>query len=141
MLITKHGDKNNLKTRYLLWLYKTAKEELERIDRKFTQIEIDEFMLNKLKIALKSMPSPPKNTCRKLLKEFSGYIANKKKVALELKFDKSGNTKLAYKFLSLKLSSIESAVKQFLGQGKLREIKKLYHQEMLRRILEERQHK
>ena len=39
----------NLKKRYLIWFYKTAKEALDKIERKFTQTEIDKFILKELK--------------------------------------------------------------------------------------------
>ena len=38
-------DSRNLKKRYLIWLYKTTKEALDRIERKFTQADIDKFIL------------------------------------------------------------------------------------------------
>ena len=41
----------NLKKRYLIWLYKETKEALDRVDRKFTQIEIDKFILEELQKA------------------------------------------------------------------------------------------
>ena len=37
-------DEKNLKIRYLTWLYKTVKEAFDRYERKFTQVEIDEFV-------------------------------------------------------------------------------------------------
>ncbi len=132
MISHKISGNKNLKIRYLLWLYKTTKEELERIDRKFTQLEIDEFMLRKLK---------KRKTAEKYLNEFKNYIGNKRKDALNLKFDKAGNLSPKYQFLSLKLSTIESAVKKFFDKKRLNEIKSLYCQEMIKRILEERQHK
>lgn len=134
-------DKNNLKLRYLLWLYKTTKEELDRINRNFTQLQVDEFMFKILSANLKSIPKPQGRPYKRYLRDFSNYISDKRRAGLGLKFDKSGQTNPSYRFLKDKLSSIEKAIKRFLGQKKLKEIKSLYHQEMLRRILEERQHK
>jgi hypothetical protein len=37
-----------LKKRYLIWLYKENREALDRVDRKFTQIDIDKFILEEL---------------------------------------------------------------------------------------------
>lgn len=45
-----------LKTRYLVWLYKTTKERLDRIDRKFTQLEVDRFILRELEKDLRQFP-------------------------------------------------------------------------------------
>ena len=39
----------NLIKRYLVWCYKTTKEELDKIDRYFTQLIADEFILKQLK--------------------------------------------------------------------------------------------
>ena len=37
-----------LKKRYLIWLYKETKEAHDRVDRKFTQIDIDRCILEEL---------------------------------------------------------------------------------------------
>jgi len=38
-------DGKTLTKRYLLWCYKTTKEQLDWIDRKFTQIQVDRYTL------------------------------------------------------------------------------------------------
>lgn len=135
------SDIKNLKTRYLIWLYKTTKEELDRIDRKFTQLEVDGVIFNKLKPAFNKLPKSQKEAYKKYLADWSGYIKNKKIDAEQLKFEKTGEIKPNYLFLRIKLSAIESAIKKLIGRSQLNQIRLLYHQEMLKRILEERQHK
>ena len=39
----------HLTRRYLTWCYKTTKENLDRIDRYFTQDTVDQFLLQSLK--------------------------------------------------------------------------------------------
>ncbi len=65
----KENDILNLKKRYLLWLYKETKETLDRVDRKFTQIDIDKFILEELQ----------KRTIadKNFLDEFITYVNNK----------------------------------------------------------------
>ena len=43
----------NLKKRYLIWFYKTTKEALDKIERKFTQMEIDKFILKELNLKIR----------------------------------------------------------------------------------------
>ncbi|MDD2752421.1 MAG: hypothetical protein PHN59_04750, partial [Candidatus Omnitrophica bacterium] len=64
-------DLKNLKKRYLVWFYKTSKEALDKVERKFTQLEIDNFVLKEL---------AKQNQDKKLDKfiaEFKEYIRNK----------------------------------------------------------------
>ena len=44
-------DEKNLRIRYLTWLYKTTKEAFDCYERKFTQLEIDEFILKEMEKA------------------------------------------------------------------------------------------
>ncbi len=134
-------DRKNLKARYLIWLYKTAKEELDRVDRKFTQQEIDNFLLKELKDRLKSLTASQKKSYEKHLKAFSDYILTKETAAQKAKFGEKGFPNPEYQFLRIKLLAIEKSIKKFLGESALNKIKLLYHQEMIRRILKERQHK
>jgi len=122
----------NLKKRYLIWLYKETKEALDRVDRKFTQIDIDKFILEELQ----------KGTIadKKFLDEFITYVNNKEQDCQKIK---SGDTYLnsEYQFLSLKLQAIEKSIVNELGAEGLEEIKNLYHQEMVDRILRSTEHK
>lgn len=127
-------EERNLVHRYLLWCYKTTKEELDRIDRKFTQLAADRFVLNELR---KNKKLPTKN-----LHDFESYITNKERDALAQKFTDSKHTRLNpdYVFFKSRLAAIEKSIVYFLGQSQLRVIKSLYEQEMIRRVLESREH-
>lgn len=127
-------DLKNLKKRYSLWLYKTTKEALDKIERKFTQIEIDKFILKKLN----QLDKPKK--AQEFIAKLEAYIQNKEKEGLSLKYENK-ELKPEYYFLLLKLKAIEKAIAIKLGKSDLRKIKKSYEEEMLRRIMEERQEK
>lgn len=128
------GDLKNLKKRYLVWCYKTVKEALDKIERKFTQLEIDRFMLRKLKMLCKD------KSAAKFIDEFQAYIRDKEKEGLSLKYE--GNKfKPEYLFLDSRLKAVEKAIIKELGRASLKGIKKLYEEEMQRRIMEERQEK
>lgn len=135
-------DKKELKKRYLIWLYKTTKEAFDRIERKFTQLEIDRFILKELR----KLDQDKK--ARRFIEEFNEYIQNKEKEAINLKGENKDFPAIAgsrhrrekpdYSFLALKLKAIEKAIISKLGKAELRKIKDIYTQEMLRRIIEER---
>ena len=122
-----------LKKRYLIWLYKETREALDRVDRKFTQIDIDRFILEELqKCAIGD---------KKLLDEFIIYVNNKKKDCETLKSKEGMYLNPEHQFLSLKLRAVEKSIVKELGAGGLEEIKDLYHQEMVDRILRSTNHK
>src|SRR3989338_5707293 len=121
-------DLKNLKKRYLIWLYKTTKDTLDKIERKFTQLEIDRLLLKELRNSDKD------NKAKKFIDEFDMYAQNKKTEAMNLKYD-NGQVKPEYDFLDLKLKSIEKAVTKQFGKKVLEEIKLLYEMEMTERIL------
>lgn len=126
-------DLKNLKKRYLIWLYKTAKEALDKIERKFTQLEIDRFMLKDLK------KEDRNKRVEKFISEFETYIRNKEKDGLSLKY---AGTKLKpdYYFLVLKLKAIEKAIMKTLGEKALKQVKAVYEKEMTERILKSTEH-
>lgn len=124
----------DLKKRYLFWLYKSTKEAFDRIERKFTQLEIDRFILKELR----RLDTDKK--VQKFIDEFNTYIQNKEKEAVSLKYENKG-LKSEYSFLEFKLKAIEKAIIKNLGKGALEKIKDLYTQEMLKRIIEERVNK
>jgi len=121
----------NLIRRYLLWAYKSTKESFERIERKTTQLLIDEYLLAHL--AKKGARIPD---------EFKEYIAQKRKDEKKLKFTDTGGKELhpEYVYLKNRLAAIEAAIKYFLGTKELKNISKLYEVEFTRRILEARDH-
>jgi len=136
----KRRDIKNLKFRYLLWLYKTTKEEFDRIERKFTQVGIDKKIMRYMGEHFDSRNLKRKNEARKLLKGFKEYINKKEKEGRELKFA-GRKLRPEYYYLSLKLESIEKAVVEELGRKRLKKIKALYEHEMMRRIIEAQDHK
>lgn len=126
-------DIRNLKFRYCLWFYKTAKEELDKVERKFTQLEIDRLILGELKKA------KAKNDISGFIADFEKYIGDKEAAGRTAKFN--GNAlKPEYEFLLLKLAAIEKAIVKKFGKPELSRIKRLYEAEMSERILKSREH-
>lgn len=130
-------EKKNLQKRYLFWLYKTTREALDRIDRKFTQLEIDKEMLQRLStIKVKYN----RDAWSGLLSEFKDYINNKEKDAVSLKYcDPQKNIKADYLFLKSKLRIVEKLIKGWLGNRQLKHIQVLYENEMAQRIMQEKE--
>ena len=122
----------NLKKRYLVWFYKTAKEALDKIERKFTQSQID-------RLILKDLRQKEKPDLKKLIDDFQSYIENKEKAGWDLKYA-GESLKADYKFLSLKLEAIEKVIVKTLGAKALLEVKSLYEEEMTERILKSTEH-
>jgi len=131
--MTDKRDRKNLKKRYLIWFYKTTKEALDKIERKFTQAEIDRAILHDLKKAGKKVP------INSSVEQFEEYIAKKEQDGVSLKFE---NKKLKphYLFLEKKLAAIEKTIAKELGRDALKEIKLLYEIEMTERILRSSEH-
>jgi hypothetical protein len=121
----------NLVRRYLLWAYKSTRESFERIERKSTQLLVDEYILGYLS----------KNKCE-IPAEFKSYIAQKRQEELELKFSDADKKKLhpEYVYLKDRLAAIEAAIKYFLGAKELKRTAQLFEEEFTRRILEARDH-
>lgn len=132
-----------LKTRYLVWLYKTTKEQLDKIDRKFTQLEVDRFILKELERNSSRFSKEQRNSLEKYLNDFKEYIAKKETEAAAFKFTAATKKEVSpeYLFLKFKFKAIEKQIKGLLGKKALAEIQDLYEREMLRRIIEEREHK
>src|SRR3989344_4712173 len=127
-------DNKKLIRRYLIWCYKTTKEELERIDRKFTQLQVDEYLLKMLQTK-----NPRYQALDKIfIDDFRQYMDNKKADAENLKFTDKDKKRLkpAYVYLQRRLDAIERAIIAFLGKKGLFAIQRLYDNEMTRRILE-----
>lgn len=129
----------NLQFRYLLWLYKTTKEELDSVERRFTQIDIDKKIMRDMGENFDSKKIKKKKEARKFIKDFKEYIDKKEKDGRELKFD-GRKLKPQYYHLSLKLEAIEKAIIEELGNKGLKGIKALYEYEMRRRIMEAQEH-
>ncbi len=133
----------NLIRRYLLWCYKTTQEELDRIDRKFTQLKVDRLVLKEL---LKRKAPPPAGTdnsaCEKFIEEFKEYILKKEKDAHAAKFadDRKKIPRPRYVYLKNRVLSLEKTIVAVLGTKEFKKIVSLYEAEMTRRILEAREH-
>ena len=127
-------DIKNLKRRYLVWLYKTTRESLEKIERKFTQLDIDMILLEELRTRDKNLK------VREFIDKFEQYVHNKEKEGISLKFENKG-LKPDYHFLSIKLEAIEEIITIELGKKSLAHIKLLYEKEMTQRILKSTDHK
>lgn len=124
----------NLKKRYLLWLYKTTREALDKIERKFTQLEIDSFILKELR------KSDKDKKAKQCIDELEAYIQNKAKEGILLKYENKKELKPEYFFLTLKLAAIEKAIVVGFGKKFLQEITTLYEMEMVERILKSTEH-
>ena len=112
--------------RYLLWAYKTTKEGFERIERKSTQLIVDEYILKQIKITM----GTPSN----FIGEFEAYIKTKQADERKLKSNPQ------YVYLKNRLKAIEAAIKYFLGTKALNAIHSLYEKEFISRILQAREH-
>jgi hypothetical protein len=126
--------------RYLIWCYKTTKETLEKVDRKFTQTQVDWFILNHIEKA--QLQPQPLSDYRQSIDDFKLYISDKEKDGLKQKYlnGKEGAFNSNYLYLQNRLNAIEGAIRHFLGPKALAKINLLYEQEMTRRILESRDH-
>ena len=128
--------------RYLLWCYKTTREELERIDRKFTQLMVDEVIVKQLRQTASHGPRPIQEAYRKHIRQFEEYIRKKSDEALAQKFVPAHQNVLQpdYLYLQNRLLAVQKAIGEFLGAGELLAIQSLYEEEMTRRILAAREH-
>ncbi len=134
-------DLKNLKKRYLIWLYMTTKEAFDRYERKFTQLDIDEFMLFEMEKELKGAYLPGgKKALEKYINDFRNYISGKEKACLKLKY-KGKRVDPEFLFLDIKLQAIEKAIVEELGRKALDEIKNFYEQEMALKISRGVKHK
>jgi hypothetical protein len=129
-----------LMRRYLVWCYKSTKESVDWIDRKFTQTEIDRFVLKRLEKM--KVATPSKEDYHKRIADFRIYISDKEKDGVRQKFVDGNPKNLSSEYLYLRnrLAAIEEAIKHFLGPRELARIDLLYQQEMTRRILESKEH-
>ncbi|OGX36894.1 MAG: hypothetical protein A3G91_01565 [Omnitrophica WOR_2 bacterium RIFCSPLOWO2_12_FULL_50_9] len=132
----------DLTRRYLVWCYKTTKEELDKIDRYFTQAMVDNFLILQLTNLEGYKSSPDDAPLRKAVDEFIGYARGKKAKAEERKFADIAQSALqpGYQYLKVRFKAVEQAIVQFLGRQELDKIRGLYEEEMTSRILQAREH-
>jgi hypothetical protein len=130
-----------LKRRYLLWLYKTTKEAFDRYERKFTQLEIDKFILEEVsRECRQAYLSDEREAIGEQAEAMRVYVAEKENACLKLKY-RGKKINPEYLFLDIKLQALEKAIVKELGNEELRRIKNLYEQEMSERILHSRDEK
>jgi len=130
------SEERGLIKRYLLWCYKTTKEDLERIDRKFTQLEVDYFVLDCLNKSKTKVQKKSKPQFLRKIGEFEKYIKDKERMAKKEKYLNSKSIlNPDYLYLKNRLSSIENAIESFLSKTDLDLIKEIYQTEMERRIV------
>lgn len=126
--------------RYLIWCYKTTKEELDRVDRYFTQNTVDDHLLSELIKAPEFQSSSGNSGFKKAVQAFEEYKIAKLQKATVKKFTADQELQSEYLYLVRRLEAVESAVLTFLGEKELQNIIELYEQEMSRRILSAREH-
>ena len=128
--------------RYLIWCYKTTKEDLDRIERYFTQFEADTFLLKTLRSHKDYQTSVLADPYRKLVGAFETYMKEKHQKALKKKFVDETRTQMdpQYQYLRNRFGAIEKAIIHFFGKKELDVICRLYEEEMTSRILTAREH-
>ena len=126
--------------RYLVWCYKTTKEELDKIDRYFTQAVVDDYLIERLKTSpeYKARATP----FHKSVEDFIQYALEKKTKAEGRKFADSAQAVLHpdYQYLNARVTAIEQAICHFFDQKELERVAALYENEMTERILKAREH-
>jgi hypothetical protein len=128
--------------RYLIWFYKSTRESFERIERKTTQLKVDEYVLKQIKTPGKGISTSDKGAYNSLVQEFEAYIKAKEKDELKLKFADAKGKSLhpQYVYLKNRLQAVEAAIRHFLGEKELRAMRSLYEKEFTNRILQARDH-
>lgn len=133
-------DVKNLKKRYFVWLYKGAKESFDKYERKFTQVDIDNAILDEMEKELLGAYLPhEKDALQRHIDDFQKYIENKEKSCAEFR-DQHKKINPDFIFSEIKLDAIEKIIVKELGRRGLEEIKSLYEKEMTKRILKSTEH-
>lgn len=133
-------DVKNLKKRYFIWLYKSAKEVFDKFERKFTQVDIDKDILDAMEDELLGSYLPhEKEALQRHINDFHKYIENKEKACSELR-DQHKKINPDFIFSEIKLDAVEKVIAKELGRRGLEEIKSLYEKEMTERILKNTEH-
>jgi hypothetical protein len=135
------ANEKRLVRRYLIWCYKTTKEELDRIDRYFTQSKADQLILNKLK-SDKEYVRSGQGAYVGFVNDFQKYMVQKEQNAVVKKFADFSKKSFQpqYQYLQKRCEAIEQTISCFLGAKELARVISLYEEEMTKRILEAREH-
>lgn len=132
-------DLQNLRKRYLLWLYKMTKEAFDKYERKFTQLEVDEALIKEIELQLKDSFLPgEKSDLEHFVNGFRKYIDDKEEACVKLKY-KGKKINPEFIFLDVKLNAIETLIRKEFGKKFLEAAKILYEEEMIQRIMEQRE--
>ncbi|MCX5681611.1 MAG: hypothetical protein NT079_04970, partial [Candidatus Omnitrophica bacterium] len=118
MALKRRKEEKCLIRRYLVWCYKTTKEEIDRVDRKFTQLDVDKKIFTELESSSKTLKGVEKKEYLKKLEAFEEYMAQKEASGLSEKFlgRNKKTVKPDYLYLAYRLRAIEKAVISFLGK-------------------------
>ena len=130
-------DADSLTQRYLFWLYKTTREQTDKIDRKFTQLEVDKEIQKILEKRIYSLKKGSQKSLKPFLKEWKEYIFAKQSDAQKLKFNEEGGFSDEYLFLHLKLAAITEIIKDRFGLAALKKFKALCAERAFKAILED----
>jgi len=130
-------DANSLTRRYLFWLYKTTRDQTDKIDRKFTQLEVDKEIQKILEKKVWAMKKAFQKPLRPFLEEWKEYIFAKQSDAQKLKFNEEGGFSDEYLFLHLKLAAITQIIKDRFGLATLKKFKTLCEERAFEAILED----
>jgi len=135
-------NERNLTRRYLVWCYKTTKEELDKIDRYFTQLDVDVSILKQLRNTQDYRNANDSKEYKVLVDQFQTYMRKKEGNVIKQKFKNADRVELnpEYQYLFHRFAAIEQAIIEFLGKKELDNICDLYEQEMTHRILLAREH-
>jgi len=121
--------------RYLLWMYKTTKDELDRIDRKFTQLDVDRFIAGYFFKISRRLSKRSREALDPFFREWDEYVEVKEKDAQDLKSVGPGEMEARYAFLHLKLQAVQTAARRYLGPKSVKEFQRLYESKAVERIL------
>ncbi|MFB3919919.1 MAG: hypothetical protein ACE14U_07625 [Candidatus Velamenicoccus archaeovorus] len=130
-------DRESLYKRYLFWLYKTIREDADRIDRKFTQLVLDERIAAFLERDAASLDKDLRCGVGPFVEEWKTYIAQKADDARKLKFSEAGSLKFEYVFLRLKLKAVERLIVERLGRRHLKEFRRRLEEAAMQGILQD----
>ena len=128
--------------RYLVWCYKTTKEELDRIERYFTQLDVDSLVLKRLRFGADYRRGKKEDPYRLLVDQFEDYMKKKEGNVLKKKFSDTRSKTLDPQYLYLKnrFAALEKTIVHFLGKPQLEAIRRSYEEEMTRRIVQSTEH-
>jgi hypothetical protein len=130
-------DVRSLQKRYLFWLYKTTKDELDRIDRKFTQLDIDRAMLDFFRGRAVGARDVVKGGVDIFVREWQEYVTGKEADARKLRFDEKGGILASYYFLHLKLKAVLDLAQRRFGARAVRDFKRYYEEASMRLIAQD----